>query len=160
MTLRSMSLQALAITVFATVALTGAAQARNEYYEELTARVERQIPEADRSPSIDVTESALRQLVTPVIPGGLVRVIVLSETGQKKELRYYRDKQLLFVDQLDERAKPVRRDIKDDNGRLRVQIFFDYNGNRFQQRFLDPRGNLVLRKPLYVPVAAPRGPYF
>jgi coenzyme F420-reducing hydrogenase alpha subunit len=150
----SAALLMFAITVFSALSLVFASNAKYAFYEDLQIKQESLISKAKQSNPLEIDEAELSVRKLP--ENGWVKVRI--ESGYYKEFRYYLEKKIIAIDNLDEGGKPVRRDII-YKGDIRIQLFYDTKGNLIKRNWIDQNGKIVDTKTIFIPLTNIRTGY-
>lgn len=160
MTIRRMALGVLIITVLATLVVVFLSRTKYRFYNKLMSTSERIITESNQLTPVVIIENDTNR--GTIIDSSLAKIIVLSADGYPKQYQYLHNKRLMVVDHFNQGGKIIRRDLFDDKDRVRVQIFYNDQGNLLWNNFLDEKGDIihsVANGPVFVPIADPTRVY-
>ncbi len=155
MSIRRLYLAKLFMGVLLATALVWASQEKYAFYEKLLATCDSIISDAQSILPVKIGKEELQQTFDNIVQDSLVKVIVLSKHLDPLEIRYYSSRRLVAVDKLDESDKVLRRDVVDDSGNVRIQIFFGHDEKPLMRHYLNEDGDIVNARTFNLPYVVP-----
>ncbi len=137
----------LAITVLSALLLVFASNDKFAFYDDFQLKQKALIIKIRKTDPLVINEVDFSDKNLPY--NGWVKL--LHRGGYHKEYRYYNDKKLIAIDNLDEGGRLVRRDLI-FKGDVRAQLFFNTNGDLIKSDWIDKNGNVINTRIFFIPL--------
>lgn len=155
MTIRSTLGVTLLLLFVVVLGMALAGEVKLDYYEHLQAQADTIVDRGERMLPFRVTPDEVDSQLVALKQDSLARVVLLTDQLEEREVQFFRLGQLKVADFLDEGGRRVRRDIRDDSGRVRIEVYYGRNGNVAETRYLDESGDEVHSKSEPFPYLGP-----
>ena len=160
---------------------------RNDFYDKLARQAAREIQEANQKPAINIGSNDNRLPYEVIQTPGSAKIVRDDKTSRPKTVdkgaspqmpqvpgpasvgdenqnrrmtkEYYSgNRKLIAIEHFGEGGKLVRRDIYDDQRRVRLKLFYNNAGKVVYEEAFDEKGLKVRSQPI-VPILPVRGIY-